>query len=234
MNDTNTITCSLHQGAEAVDICSVCRRPVCSQCAVSMAGKTYCKTCLPQKEHPPVQFNTEKKNAFLAFVFSLIPGAGYYYLGLMQRGLQTMILAFGTIFVAAFMNMGSLAALALPIIAFYTIFDTQQLLKKINQGYLVDDQILFQWNAWKHKHALIGALFIIIGVFVLVDNFSYLLPYDFVYRMRNMLPPLLMIGLGIYILRKNSAHKDKTTEQPESKEPLEEMNMEREDGVKGE
>ncbi|MEG2852692.1 MAG: hypothetical protein RR879_07545, partial [Hydrogenoanaerobacterium sp.] len=64
-----------------------------------------------------------KKNSFLTFCFAFIPGAGQMYLGMMKRGVSIM-LAFAVITaVAGFLNL-PLISVVLPVIWFFSFFDT--------------------------------------------------------------------------------------------------------------
>lgn len=38
--------CYNHPGKESTKVCDICGKPVCDECAVELAGKTYCKSCL--------------------------------------------------------------------------------------------------------------------------------------------------------------------------------------------
>lgn len=38
--------CYHHQGRESTEKCSICSKPICEECGVEIAGKTYCKECL--------------------------------------------------------------------------------------------------------------------------------------------------------------------------------------------
>ncbi len=208
--------CANHSDLEAVDICSSCRQPVCEQCIVSLSGKSYCKPCL-EKRMEAIPEVPENKSRFIAFLLSMIPGGGYLYLGLMKRGLQAMLLFFGTIFVSATIQMEALTALVLPIIFFYTVFDTQQLVKKINHGYQLEDRELFDWGSWESKRNIIGLILIVIGAVALINNFApYIIPYRFV---KNMLFPLLIMSIGIYILYRNTGKKDKEADDDGSQIP---------------
>lgn len=192
--------CSYHQEMDALDICPSCSRPICEQCAVSLSGKNYCKNCLEKRMGIP-DSPSGAKSRFWAFVLSLIPGAGYFYLGLMKRGLQTMVIFFGTIFISAIAHMEALTAFVAPVLLFYSVFDTQQLLSRINRGEEVEDRDLLNWGGWQARRSLIGAGLIILGLFALLDN---LLPYFFnPHLMRDFFPPLVIIGTGVYILYRN-------------------------------
>lgn len=199
--------CSYHPGAEALDICPVCGRPVCEQCTVSLSGKNYCRACLEEKvgrlTAPPTG-----KSRFLAFLLSLVPGGGYYYLGLMRRGLQTMVIFFGTIFIGALTDLDPLTAFITPIMVFYSVFDTQQLLSRMNEGQPVEDRELFDWSRWQNKRGLTGAGLIMLGLFALLDN---LLPhYINMHYLGRFIVPLAIIGAGVYILYRNTSGRRET------------------------
>lgn len=141
------------------------------------------------------------KSRFWAFVLSLVPGGGYFYLGLMKRGLQAMLIFFGTFFAGAMANLDPLPAFVAPIMIFYSVFDTQQLLRKMNEGQAVEDRELFDWGSWESKRPVIGAALIILGLFALLNNLA---PYLFPYILNRFVPPLVIVGIGVYILYRNT------------------------------
>lgn len=63
------------------------------------------------------------KNKFLTFLFALIPGAGAMYHGLLKRGISLMALFALIIAIAAFLYL-PVVTFVLPIIWFYSFFDT--------------------------------------------------------------------------------------------------------------
>lgn len=81
-----------------------------------------------------------RKSSLLTFFFSLFPGLGHLYLGLMHRGLSMMAVFFGWIALV-----GALSGLArtdkfmillvlLPVIWFYSLFDALNLCLRMQQG----------------------------------------------------------------------------------------------------
>jgi len=196
--------CANHPETEAVDICPVCRRPICPDCAVNLAGKNYCRPCL-EKKVAHLSHRPGAKSRFWAFMLSLVPGGGYFYLGLMKRGLQTMVVFFGAIFISAMTHIEPLAAFVVPIMVFYSIFDTQQLLSRMNEGQAVEDKELFDWGRWENKRGLIGGALILLGLLALLEN---LMPfYINLYAVQRFIPSLVIIGIGAYILYRNTARK---------------------------
>jgi TM2 domain-containing membrane protein YozV len=145
------------------------------------------------------------KRPFLAFILSLLPGVGYLYLGLMRRGLQAMVIFYGTIFIAAALNFEQITALVLPVTLFYTVFDTLQLLKKNNDGQQVEDKLLIEMEFLESRHVLLGYGFVFLGFIALVNN---LLPQSYHYYMGKIIPPLLILALGVYILFRNAGRKE--------------------------
>lgn len=195
--------CANHEEQEAIAICSSCHQPVCEDCLVSLSDRQICRGCLESRVGVETQIANTTRSSFWAFVLSIIPGAGYLYLGLMKRGLQTMIIFYGTIFLAAATDFGAITALVLPVVIFYTIFDTLQLLKQINQGQVVEDCPLVETGFLESKGGLVGIALIVIGALALLNNLvpNYL-PYH--YLMNRLIPPLLILALGIYIFYKNT------------------------------
>lgn len=195
--------CANHEEQEAIAICSTCHQPICADCLVTLSGRQLCRNCLESRVGVEPQPANPSRSTFWAFVLSIIPGAGYLYLGLMKRGLQTMIIFYGTIFLAAATEFGAITALVLPVVSFYTIFDTLQLLKQINQGQVVEDGPLVETDFLESKGSLWGIALIAFGTLALLNNLlpNYL-PYHFL--MNRLVPPLLILALGIYILYKNT------------------------------
>ncbi len=199
--------CVNHDDREASAICSICHKPICETCLVELSGGQVCRACLEKKVGGKLKAGSSEKSLFWAFVLSLIPGVGYLYLGLMRRGLQAMVIFYGTIFLAAAVNFGAITVLVLPVIMFYTIFDTLQFLKQMNEGQYVEDKLLFETGTLESKQSLVGVGLIVLGVLALLNN---LLPsfFSYHYYINRFVPPLLILALGIYILYRNTGRKD--------------------------
>jgi len=70
----------------------------------------------------------QKPNGALTFLFSLVPGAGHMYFGLMKRGASFMLAFFGSIFATAFVGryfsiLSVAFALLIPVTWFIAFFD---------------------------------------------------------------------------------------------------------------
>lgn len=194
--------CLNHPETEAAVLCAACHEPVCEECRVTLRGRDYCRQCL-EKKVDGLDFQVDSdKSAPLAFLLSLLPGAGYMYLGLMNRGLQTMIIFFGTIFVAQMTHIESLVPLILPIMLFYSIFDTLQLVRKMRQGYPVEDKTLIDLGGSPNWQNYLGYALVVLGVLALVNNFvPYFTQYSIIKR---LISPLLIIAVGVFILYRNT------------------------------
>lgn len=202
--------CINHPEREQAAECALCGNQYCEECLVSLNGANYCKQCLNEKlsgQSSSVSGNsvpvTGQKSRFWAFVFSLIPGVGYLYLELMNRGLQTMLLFFGSIFVSSFINFEQIMALVVPVVMFYSIFDTQQLVKNMNSGEQIEDRPLFDLKAITFNQSWIGYGLIVIGLLALLNGVlpRYLPILGFI---RSIMPPILIIGTGLLILYRNT------------------------------
>lgn len=206
--------CLNHSNAEAAGICGCCQNHFCEECLVKLGTASYCKSCVEKsitgkgvKEESGVSGVSpiktgQRKSRFWAFLFSGIPGAGYMYLGLMNRGLQTMIIFFGAIFVAAFIDFGQIMALVAPVVVFYSIFDTQQAVQAINYGIPVEDKTLFDIKQISFDQRWFGYALIILGSLAVLNN---VMPhFSFWPEIRRMLAPLLIIGLGAVILYRST------------------------------
>lgn len=120
---------------------------------------------------------TRKKNKFLTFCCSLLPGAAHMYMGFMKMGVSLMGSFFFLCFIAAFFNLDAFL-LALPIIWFYAFFDA------INKNstddeefYQLEDNYLFHINQFeqleafwnKQSNSLIAVLLILSGIYLLLN-----------------------------------------------------------------
>lgn len=196
--------CVNHLEVEAEVLCQSCKEPVCGECRITLGEKDYCRPCLEARVETsdPEHSISRDKNALLSFLLSLIPGVGYMYLGLMNRGLQTLIIFFGAIFVADITRIHALAPLVLPVLIFYSIFDTLQLTRKIRDGVPVKDQLLIDLGGSSNWHSILGYALVAVGVLALVNNIvpHYFYQYDVLNR---VIPPLLITGAGAFILYRN-------------------------------
>jgi hypothetical protein len=73
-----------------------------------------------------------KRNSFLTFLFSLVPGAGHMFMGFMKIGVSLMAAFTLVIFLATWLDISELLFL-LPLLWFYSFFDL------INRRYSSDE-----------------------------------------------------------------------------------------------
>ncbi|MPN34080.1 hypothetical protein SDC9_181573 [bioreactor metagenome] len=177
-----------------------------------------------------------KKSNFWTFICALIPGAGQMYLGMMQKGVSVMSLFFSVIFFSAFLR-NDITLLFLPVIWFYSLFDTLNLRDLSEEERQARDnrfsldlngKLSDQWRSLLDKrHVWVGGLCIFFGVYLLFINFVrpylYMLNdyYPWLYRLTDNLPilvvSLLIITLGIYMVKGNKGADKKATDFKEFK-----------------
>ena len=203
--------CKNHAARESQNACGLCGDSYCNECLINLGGEYYCRKCLQDQMEDDGNQQAEssdqslivqsgKKSRFWSFILSFIPGVGYMYLGLMSRGLQTMVVFFGSIFVTSFIGFNEIMALIVPVVIFYSIFDTQQLVKRINEGNPVEDRPLWDFKTIPFNQKWLGYVLIGVGFLAMLNNVPLLIPYWF----KRMLPAVIIIGLGVAILYRNT------------------------------
>lgn len=84
-----------------------------------------------------------KKNSFLTFLCSLVPGAGEMYLGFMKEGLSIMLLALGIFLMAEWLWMNWLVGV-LTVLWFYSFFNVHnKVCMPDEEFYALEDDYLF-------------------------------------------------------------------------------------------
>jgi hypothetical protein len=142
-----------------------------------------------------------------AIAFSMIPGAGHMYLGLLKQGAQLMTAFFLVMAVTDWLNM-NLLAFILPVLWFYSVFDAYHLLEEETDGLQPDESPLFNW--FTNHPAWIGWGLIIMGGLVIVQRI--IAPYMVIMlsaQVRNFVETvvvaLILIVGGIAMLRGNKS-----------------------------
>ncbi len=69
---------------------------------------------------------TKKKNRFLTFCFSALPGAAEMYMGFMKMGVSLMLLFFLVCILSAWLYQGALVMIAI-VVWFYSFFHANHL-----------------------------------------------------------------------------------------------------------
>lgn len=156
---------------------------------------------------------TKKKNRFLTFCFSLLPGAGEMYMGFMRTGTSLMVLFFLSIFIPVSLRFESLTTLAM-VVWFYGFFHANHLAGLSDEEFdMVKDEYLFGINDLSDGKKFVSryqkwvaAVLIIAGVFLLwntVTDIAYRLLPDFIYRAMRIVgdyaPRILVAFVIIFI-----------------------------------
>lgn len=164
---------------------------------------------------------TKKKNRFLTFCFSMMPGAAEMYMGFMRTGTELMLLFLGMIMVPSFLGLEGLTILDVVVWA-YGFFHANHLASLSDEEFAkVEDNDIFGMELFrKGKRKLqgnfrgIAILLIILGVWLLwrtgVDMlWSYrVLPeyvYELLFTISDYVPravaSVLIIVLGVHMIR---------------------------------
>ena len=178
---------------------------------------------------------TRKKNGFLTFLFSLVPGAGEMYMGFMKQGVTLMGAFFLLIFLASWLNLGPLLV-ALPVLWCYSFFHVHNLKNLPDEEfYAIEDDFLFHvdrvlpkdFNMSKNSRKLLSLILIIVGAVILWNNLIYLIRWllpdylmDWYWAFMNRVPQLvvavLLIAGGVWLIRGKRRELEK--EEQEEKE----------------
>jgi len=146
----------------------------------------------------------------LTLLFSIIPGAGHMYLGLMKKGIEIMAAFFSCIFIVA--DLLQLAEIGIPlciIIFFYSLFDANHMGNAIRRGDSISDSeqsFLPKINLSAYH---LGIAAIALGIIVLMDRLKGHMVHfisAFVYTMiERSIVPLLIVALGFYLIISNAS-----------------------------
>lgn len=158
-----------------------------------------------------------KRNGFLTFCFSCLPGAGQMFLGFMKRGISLMALFFGTIGLASYFRIDFLL-FVVPIIWFYSFFDvmnknalSQEELNSLPDHFLWMEEDDFQLLSRERTRKIIAIGMILVGCYsllqmawnILRDIFGALpdwLYEGIFYDLPRILFSLVIIIVGIYLI----------------------------------
>lgn len=187
-------------------MCPACVRPVrdvlyCEDCLAKVVGLAPPPTAatpdgvdaplLPAAAPPPGQ-----GSPVLAFLLGLIPGLGAIYNGEYNKALLHIVIFAGIILgINLDLGEGAQAVLicALVVFPFYMAIDAVRSLRAKQTGENYEDPL----ENWTKQKAFGPILLIALGGLFLLRNFGF---FDF-FRMRELFFPLILIGLGIWLLR---------------------------------
>lgn len=176
---------------------------------------------------------TKKKNRFLTFCFSCLPGAAEMYMGFMKTGVSMMLLFFAVIMLSIWLNQGVIVMIGV-VVWFYSFFHANHLAGLSDEDFAAvkDDYVLGMEGipgvrSIVEKHyKWVAGLLIFIGVCFLwnsmEDVLRAILPemYQFIPRMMwrigNYIPSLVIgvaiIFVGIKMIKGKEASLPDDTE----------------------
>lgn len=182
---------------------------------------------------------TKKKNGFLTFIFSLLPGAGEMYMGFMKMGFSLMAVFFALIGLGGFFG-SSVVVIASVVVWFYSFFHANNLRAMDDEEfYALEDHFLFSFDKIGEEvsgkefigryRKVIALVLVFFGVSILWNNmldFLYwLLPetmMEVVYQVSYRIPQLVLgigiIAVGVLLIRgkKQELIEDMETEGEEN------------------
>ena len=197
------MNCAYHSHNAATVSCNGCGRPLCPACDHRIKGFPYCQDCIVmgvdllgqhnRTNHAP--YVRKRTSPFFATVLSMIcPGLGAAY-----NGQTVKAIVYFAVFVGLF-QMAVLTGMAMFFFGFigmwfFAALDSWRTAQMIRSGLTPDvaDDILVKRFSGNPK--LWGGVLAVLGVAFL---FQRVFNVGFVMR---ALMPVLLIGLGIYVLR---------------------------------
>ena len=166
-----------------------------------------------------------RKSGLFTLLCSLWPGAGEMYLGMMRKGVVIMVAFFGVFFISSLFSNG-IFSLFLPVIWFYSFFDTLNC-RHMTEEELVASETRFFYDLgsitgggknWFHgkRYKWIGIILILFGIYLLIDNVLWYiinqLGLDF-YWLRALLrmAPTIFVAIAIIYFGFYLIHRGKDT-----------------------
>lgn len=164
---------------------------------------------------------TKKKNKFLTFICSLLPGAGEMYMGFMKMGISLMVCFFLALMLAD-IGMSDFMVLIAAIVWFYSFFHVHNLAGLPDEMFFeVKDVYLLPFAGKEDEKMMItgkyrkvaAIILIVIGVGGLLKSFYYvaaryfpqevrMILNDFIfYYLPRVVFSIAVIVLGIYMIR---------------------------------
>ena len=161
-----------------------------------------------------------KKKGILTFLFSLLPGAGEMYMGLMKQGVSLMTMFFGSIAICSLLGTDILAFVGV-IIWCYSFFHVHNLCSLSEEEFQqVEDKLLIpfmgediQLQISNQKIRTVGAVLMIffgasllwnyvmdILVRVLPENIRYMIGELF-YDLPDAIVSVFIIWLGVHLIK---------------------------------
>jgi len=213
------MNCAVHADTEASGYCRNCGKAMCAACSHRVRDVLYCEDCLAQHVGlppvvpppsaalgaeanpggflPPVTPAQRQGNApVLAFLLGFIPGLGAIYNGEYNKAIIHVVI-FGAIIFGIASDLGEsiqgLLIFALCVFPFYMAIDAMRSAKAKTTGQPLTDP----FENWSGQRPLGPIILIGIGALFLLHNFGF---FEF-FRVRQIFVPLLLIGIGFFMLK---------------------------------
>lgn len=198
------MNCSYHAHNAAVVNCNGCGKPLCPACDHRIKGFPYCQDCIVTgvemlrnrgSNSSYVPLIKRQTSPFLAIVLSFIcPGLGAAY-----NGQTSKALVYFAVFVGLF-QMAVLTGTALFVLGFlgmwlFAAVDSWRTAQLIRSGITPDGAEDLIVKRLSGNPKLWGILLAVLGVMFLFQSF-----FNVRHLLRSILP-VLLIGLGAYLLR---------------------------------
>lgn len=208
------MNCAVHPDREASGYCRNCGKAMCGECSHKVRDVLYCEDCLAQHvglppaapvvpaanaapASPAVGVSVGKQGGpVVAFLLGLIPGLGAVYNGEYNKAILHIVI-FGCIIFGLASDLGdnmqAFLVLLVCIFPFYMAIDAMRVAKAKQSGEPLSDPL----ENWSSKRPLGPMILIALGALFLMNNFGL---FDF-FRVKQLFVPLLLIGVGIFMLR---------------------------------
>ena len=166
------------------------------------------------------EFDEERKyNKMYTMLFSMIPGAGHMYLGLMKKGLQFMFVFFGFIIVTDLIYSARSFTVLNIVVWFYAFFDAYHSRRKLESARAVEEDLFAELRLNSAKPKYVGIGLVILGSIVLLQQiFAEVLSLEVIVfppyiktAILDSIFPIALVAIGIFILR-TSKNKKKSFE----------------------
>lgn len=153
---------------------------------------------MPQGEKEEAKSFKDENKKIIAVGLSVIPGAGHMYLGLQREGLILMSTFFFAIFLMGWLNM-SFFLFLLPVIWFYSIFDTLHSLEEKSEEYHTDSYL---FSLLDSNPKIVGWSLIGLGILAIFNRIiTPLLPLRLQSYLQTIIVATILIATGIRLLK---------------------------------
>lgn len=224
------MNCAVHPDRQASGYCRHCGKAMCAECSHKVRDVLYCEDCLaqviglppavapvpppgaagaapgalesPAGYAPPAIPPRHSHSPVVAFLLGFIPGLGAIYNGEYNKAIVHVVI-FGAIILGIASDLGEglqgLLIFALAVFPFYMAIDAMRSAKARVTGAPLADP----FENWSSQRPLGPVILIAVGALFLLNNFGV---FEF-FRMRQIFVPLLLIGVGFFMLKNRVSGK---------------------------